>query len=63
MTIDEHLFLINTLRNVRDELQLWCGRDENVQGYVTDVEDCIKLLYRPSVCPTLPPMLAGKDGV
>jgi hypothetical protein len=49
MTIDEHIFLTSTLRNVRDEVQDLARRDANLRAYVTDLEECFAVLYRQAV--------------
>jgi len=44
MTIDEHMAMKDLLMNVRDELADLARRDENVWGYVEDVEICLTIL-------------------
>jgi hypothetical protein len=60
LTPEEHLFLLHTLMNVRDELQDLCRRDENLKAYVTDVNDCLRILGRPSLYQALMPTLAER---
>jgi len=60
LTPEEHLFLLHTLMNVRDELQDLSLREENLKDYATDVNDCLWILSRPSLYQALMPTLAER---
>jgi hypothetical protein len=61
MTLDEHMCLKTLLMNVRDELDDLARRDEHLQRYVADVEECLAILRRRSVVRALTAGVEGAD--